>query len=421
MTAAWRPGRRLAAFAALAFIAYLVVDFAVFPLGPRFPDEERFIWEATAFAKSGEFRVWENRAWEMPLTGILYGVLYAAAGSEPALVAAARCVQALLLIVMAWSAADLARRLFVHRAAAALAFAGVLVYPMFVAFQALLLSETLFMALLTAAMRWLYVWAEEPARLSKLAVYAALMAGATYAKASLTWLPLILPLLLLPHLSLSRRDATRIFAMTALIYCAALSPWWIRNARLFDQPVWFTTSSASNLYLGNNRANPTAGVDWNSNVEQPFSDETEQLPELPRDRRYHERAVEYITAEPARFLSDAGRKFVRFWNVFPNYELFRQGPYRFVVAASYGPALLLALCGVWLYRRDWRRLLPIYALFAYLTLVHVVTIASLRYRLPLEVFLVVFAAGALSRRAAPASTCRDSGNRSVDTAGAGGV
>ncbi|HEX2826110.1 MAG TPA: hypothetical protein VHP37_07175 [Burkholderiales bacterium] len=399
MTGRWRPGRGLALFAALVFGACVVIDLAVFPLAPRFPDEQRFISEAIAFAQSGQFRIGEDRAWEMPLTGLVYGVLYAATGSEPALVAAARCLQALMLVVMAWHAADLAQRLFAPRAAGTLAFAGVLVYPMFVAFQTLLLSETLFMTLLTAAMRWLYVWAEEPARYSRLAAYAALMAAATYAKPSLTWLPLVLPLLFARRPSHSWREAARIVAVAATVYCAALSPWWIRNALILGEPVWFTTGSASNLYLGNNRANTTAGVDWNSDVEQPFTDETEKLPEVRRDRRYHARAVEYIVAEPGRFVHDAGRKLVRFWNVFPNYELFRQGPYRFVVAASYGPALLLALCAVWLYRREWRRLLPIYALFAYFTLVHTVTIASLRYRLPLEVFLVVFAAGALARLA----------------------
>jgi 4-amino-4-deoxy-L-arabinose transferase-like glycosyltransferase len=399
MSGVWRPGSRLALFAALAFAAYIAIDLAVFPLAVRFPDEERFISEAIAFAQSGEFRVWENRAWEMPLAGVVYGVLYAAVDSTSALIAAARCLQALLLVAMAWFAADLARRLFGRRAAP-LAFAGVLVYPMFVAFQALLLSELFFMTLLTSAIWCLYAWAEEPARLSRLVSYALLMAAATYAKASLTWLPLLLPVLLVLRPPYPWRAAARVFAVAAVVYCAALTPWWLRNAQLFGEPVWFTTTSASNLYLGNNRGNTTAGVDWNNDVEQPFTDETEKLPELERDRRYHARAVEYIKAEPGRFVYDMGRKLVRFWNVFPNYELFRKGPYRAVVAGSYGPALLLAVCAVWLYRREWRRLLPIYALFAYLTLVHTVTIASLRYRLPLEVFLVIFAAGALAHIAA---------------------
>jgi 4-amino-4-deoxy-L-arabinose transferase-like glycosyltransferase len=403
MTAVWRPRRALAGFAAFALIAYLVVDLRVFPLQTRFPDEQRFITEAINFAQSGEFRIGDNRAWEMPLTGVFYGVLYAAVGSKPALIAAARCLQALMLIMMAWFAAGLARRLFRNRAAAPLAFVGVLVYPMFVAFQALLLSETMYMLLLTAAMWCLYWWADEPEKISRLVVYACVMAAATYIKASLTWLPLILPLLLVQPLP-SWRKAARVFAVTAGVYCACLSPWWVRNAQIFGQPVWFTTSASSNLYLGNNRANLSAGVDWNRDVEQPFATRNDRLTELERDRAYSARAIEYITAEPGRFVADMARKFFRFWNVFPNHESFQEGPYRLIIAVSYGPALLLALCAARIYRAQWRRLLPVYALFAYLTLVHTVTIASLRYRLPLEVFLVVFAAGALAhwlQRGAP--------------------
>jgi 4-amino-4-deoxy-L-arabinose transferase-like glycosyltransferase len=392
---AWRPGWKLVLFALVAFAAYLVIDLRVFGLETRFPDEERFIDEALAFARSGEFRVGEDRAWEMPLLGVFYGFIYKVVGTPTGLIAVARCVQAVLLVGMAWLAADLARRLFSDSKAAALAFVGVLVYPMFVVFQALLLSETLFTFLLVLGAWCLYRWAQTPDRMRWLAAYAAAMAAATYTKASLTWVPLILPLLLLPA-PLSWRRAAGVAAVTALVYCACLSPWCIRNAQLFGEPVWFTTSSRSNLYLGNNPANVTASNDWSSDVEQPFATDNDRLPELERDRRYGERALAYIRADPSRFVTDAGRKFVRLWNIFPNHEAHQQGAQRWIVAISYGPALILALLAVWLYRDRWRWLMPIYALFAYFTLVHVVTIASLRYRLPLEAFLVVFAAGAVA-------------------------
>ena len=399
MIASWTPPRGLLVFAALALLLYLIVDLRVFPLSTRMVDEERFISEALAFARLGEFHVYRDRAWEMPLVGIVYGAIYALAGSQSALIAAVRCLQALLLIAMAWFGADLAQRLFERREAAAFGFVGILVYPMFIAFQSLLLSEALFMLLLTAGIWCLYRWADAPRELSRIALYAAVMAAATYTKASLTWLPVLLPLLLAGK-TLVWRDAARASLVAALVYCVSLSPWWIRNAQLFGEPVFFTTSSASNLYLGNNRANVTAGVDWNSDVERAFVDANERLPEVARDRAYGRRAIDYITSEPMRFVADMGRKLVRLWNIFPNHDAYQQGPYRLIIASSYVPALALALWAAWLYRHRWRFLLPVYALFAYLTLVHTVTIASLRYRLPLEVFLVVFAAGALAHLAA---------------------
>jgi 4-amino-4-deoxy-L-arabinose transferase-like glycosyltransferase len=405
MTGVWRPGLGLALAAILALSAYLVLDLWIFPLETRFDDEGRFVSEAIAFARTGEFWVWDHRALEMPLTGLIYGVIYKIVGTEPGLVATARALQALLLVIQAWLCADLAQRLFQKRLAASLAFAGVLAYPMLVAFQAFLLSEAIFIFLLVLGMWCLYRWAEAPAENRWLLAYALSMAAATYAKASLTFLPVILPVLLL-RWPIHWREAARVVLLVALVYAACLGPWWIRNARLFGEPVWFTTSSAAQLYLGNNPANQSGGNDWGSDVEQPFVSDIHRLPELERDRRYRERAMAYIKAEPLQFVRNAWGKFVRYWNIVPNHEMYRQGAYPWIIGLSYGPALILALIGVWVYRTRWRLALPIYALVAYFTLLHSVTIASLRYRLPLEPFLIVFAAGALAsvcggRRPAP--------------------
>jgi 4-amino-4-deoxy-L-arabinose transferase-like glycosyltransferase len=412
----WRPGQPAIAAGVLALLAYLVLDFWVFPFAPRFPDEGRFIEEAVKLAATGEFWVWNDRAFEMPLIGLLYGAIYSLVGSEAGLFIGARSLQAVLLVVQAWLCGDLARRLFGDDRAASLAFAGVLVYPMFVAFQSLLLSEAVFIFLLVLAVWCLYRWADANRDVRWLIAYAVVAAAATYTKATLTWLPVLLPALLIVRAA-SWREIVRATAIAAIVYAVCLAPWWIRNARLFDRPVWFTTSASSNLYLGNNVANVRAGNEWDRDAEAPFVASIGGLPELERDRRYRDRAIAYIRAEPLQFVRNAGRKLVRFWNVVPNHESFRQGAYQWAIAMSYGPALALAVLGAWLYRKRWRRLLPIYALMGYFTLVHMVTISSLRYRLPLEPFLVIIAAGALaflSRRFAAGS--RAAGHDCVDTA-----
>jgi hypothetical protein len=56
---------------------------------------------------------------------------------------------------------------------------------------------------------------------------------------------------------------------------------------------------------------------------------------------------------------------------------------------------LLALgCAAWRWRQ-WRDLAPIYLMIGYFTFVHVITIASVRYRLPIEPLLIILAAAAL--------------------------
>ena len=62
---------------------------------------------------------------------------------------------------------------------------------------------------------------------------------------------------------------------------------------------------------------------------------------------------------------------------------------------TYVPIFILTLVylAVWGFRDFWR-IAPLLAFGGYLTLVNVVFVTSLRYRLPLEPFMIVFAAAA---------------------------
>ena len=62
-----------------------------------------------------------------------------------------------------------------------------------------------------------------------------------------------------------------------------------------------------------------------------------------------------------------------------------------VAALTTGPMLVMAVVGVAGTRWTWRRLMPLYVLIAYFTALHTLTIASLRYRLPIEPYLILFA------------------------------
>jgi hypothetical protein len=67
-----------------------------------------------------------------------------------------------------------------------------------------------------------------------------------------------------------------------------------------------------------------------------------------------------------------------------------------ITSLSFGPILVLGLIAAFSLRKQFWTLLPVYLLFAYFTAVHMVTIASLRYRLPLEPFLILLAAGPIA-------------------------
>ena len=102
--------------------------------------------------------------------------------------------------------------------------------------------------------------------------------------------------------------------------------------------------------------------------------------------------IEYIVNNPRNFVDLAGLKFLRFWRLWPHTEYYKQW---YVVAASllsYGLVLFLAIGFVFRNAKKYfREVIPIFALIGYLTIVHMVTIGSIRYRFPLEPFLIIFA------------------------------
>jgi hypothetical protein len=84
-------------------------------------------------------------------------------------------------------------------------------------------------------------------------------------------------------------------------------------------------------------------------------------------------------------------KFKRFYNIFPNAPSFNKGYYKWIAVLSYGGVFFLFIFSVFYNFSYIRVLIPIYLLFGYFTVLHMIFIASLRYRLPLEPFMILLA------------------------------
>lgn len=390
----------LVGLAAACLAVCWAIDILYFPAATTFPDEHRILSSAVELAHSGVFRVGDSRAWEMPGTALFFAGPASIFGTSHAIIAA-RILQSFLLVAQVLLIAFIARRIFRDQLTGLIAATITAFYPFFLYYQGLLLSETLFNTFVVAGFAALYWWREGGAKIDvRLVIACACFAAATWTKATLTFLP---PLLLAAAALAGPNKVQRAaitFVVSALIYSAFLSPWWVRNHNLFGTLVPFTTTAGHNLYLGNNPANTTGGIDWNKDAQRDVVERIQALPnEIERQRAYSDAAKAYITSEPATFLQNAMKKFVRFWNIAPNAEGFSQGAYRTIAILSFGPVLVLAIIAAFMLRGMFATLLPIYLLIGYFTVVHMITIASLRYRLPLEPFLILLAAAPLSRMA----------------------
>lgn len=383
----------------VSLLACWWVDLYYFPATTLFPDEKRFLASAANWLSNGNFMSNGGYAWEMPLPSMCFALLHqAVGGGEAALIQAIRVAQSFLLLVQSWLVWQMTRKIFTGDRAAFLAAAITPLYPFLIFYQALALSETIFNTLLLATFAALYTWREKGCRVDWWLIAVMILAGlATYAKASLALLPPLLLAIVAWSGGHGRARSLAILVVGVAVYSAVLAPWWVRNYLVFEEFVPFTTSSAANFYLGNNAANRSGGNDWSHDSEINVVDRINALPnELDQQAAYAKAARDFVTHHPRRFLELAWCKFKRYWSVTPNAEGYNSGGRAAIAALSFGPVLVLSLLGLALNRQYWRALLPIYLLIAYFTLLHTLTIASLRYRLPLEPFLIILAAGTAS-------------------------
>jgi 4-amino-4-deoxy-L-arabinose transferase-like glycosyltransferase len=286
-------------------------------------------------------------------------------------------------VVSVWLIYLLTLVLFADRIAALLAALAGALYPFFVFYAVVGLTESLFIALLLAAyLAWYRGWFIAAAVLVTLSIL-------TRPAIDLLAPLLVVYFALLIH-RLSVKDTAKQLVIYGVVYCALMTPWWIHNHRVYGGFVRLNLGSGLALYSGNNPGNQSGGVSDNQLDVSQFSQITDPV---ERDRAMRNAAFDYIAADPARFLHLAGLKFIRFWRLWPFAEAYTSVLFVAASIFSFVPVLLCAIASVLQCNRQALiRIAPIGMLIGYLTLVHMVIIGSVRYRLPLEPFLIVLAA-----------------------------
>jgi hypothetical protein len=300
-------------------------------------------------------------------------------------------VDILLSTALIWIVYELALALFADVAIALLAAAAVAIYPQFIFFSVVGYTESLFMVLFVGAFvcwyRGRFVWA------AVLAVLSILTRPAV---------DLVAPLLVFYFAFAIHRQpigqAIRQVAVYALIYCALMAPWWWHNVHFRGTFIRLDLGGGENFYAGNNPMNKTGGgivgVDYPGDAFDHITNAVE------RDKAFWHAGLAYIRDNPFKFVKFMGIKFVRFWRLWPFAEAYSNPLIIAIYVLGYVPIFLLTLvylarCGY----ADFIRISPMLAFAAYLTLVNVVFVASMRYRLPIEPFMIVLASATVARLA----------------------
>ena len=364
----------------LTLIAILVAAFALRVFAAAIvPDQSVMLGDAVAYREVGK-SLWAtgqmNALYFMPL----YPALVAVFGPGWAQL----LIDIALSTVLVWLIYELTDAIFASKRAAILAAAVAAVYPYFIFYSIVGLTETLFMVLLLSAY---LCWYRN-----------AYIAASVFSVLGILTRPVLDPLapLLLLYFAiairgLSIKAAAKYLAIYVGIYCVLMAPWWLHNYKAYQTFVRLNLGSGVALLSGNSPSNQTGGID--NNLEATMAPFGEIADPVARDKAMQRAALNYIKEDPERFLIQAAKRFQRFWSPWPQTEEYSRPLYKLISFCSFIPVLLLALVFVVLYGRTYfLRIAPLLLFIVYLNSLHLVFPASLRYRLPVEPFLIVLAA-----------------------------
>ncbi len=232
-----------------------------------------------------------------------------------------------------------------------------------------------------------------------------------------------LPLVLVWLAVLASGKAARMAAIAAfsLGIVTALSPWAIRNYMAYGHLILVNAAGGENFWKGNTQTYfehgkraatlpceaGTEGGPYCADLARVQAEaarlglsENEAI--LYVDRAGWREGGAYIRQHPVRFVQLFGRKLLALFSPRPDAvsaQASRGASLQLAVSVlTYGPILVLGLFGIVQTRRRWPELFPVYAYLASLAVVYSLFLPATRYRLPIDCFLILFAAHWLTCR-----------------------
>lgn len=330
--------------------------------------------------------------WSFLYTGWLAAV-YALLGHQPLI---ARLLQVLCVgAALPVGLYELGRRVLGARVgvwAAALSA----VYGYFVYYSAALMTEMPTIVAVVAMLILFVALAEGPTRRRYLLLGLAIAVAALLRQVVLLTVPVLAAWLLWRR----RGWATvRGLALAGAVVCACVLPVTLRNHHVFHRWVFLNTNAGYAFFWANH---PIQGVDFQgilSDEGPGYRDlipvELRGLDEAAMERALMGRGIGFVVAEPMRYLRLSFSRledYFRFWPLASSSLISN-----LTRTLSFGLLLPFMLYGLWCARDRWRACLPLVLFMATYALAHLFSWALIRYRLPVDAILLIFAGLAFDR------------------------
>lgn len=343
--------------------------------GLDFPDSSTYMRAGEELFSFGQIKIGNV----MPLHPIFVHLL-----GSPIAVKLANIVLATISIFLMYK---ISLKIFQEEKIALLAALIASLYPYFIFYSITGLTEILYITLLLAAFYFLY---EKKFLIASIFIVVSILHRPT--------LDLLAPILIFTFAFIVHRYSVKVSMIKVLqyffVYIVLMSPWWIHQYNKYDQFVRLNLGDGIVWYSGNNPMNQSGGGvtgelkgdDMNLSIFSHIVDPIE------KNNAMKKAAFDFIKENPQRFVELAGVKFIRFWRLWPYASQYEKPVYIIMSLLSYGVVLIFFIGFLIIYAKEYFRLvLPILLLFLYLTAVHMILIGSIRYRLPLEPFMILMA------------------------------
>lgn len=309
-----------------------------------------------------------------------------------------RLVQIIVSLFLVYFIFLLTKEIF-NEGAALIAAVIAAIYPNYIFFSVRIMSEVLYLPLLTLLIYLLIKYRSE------FSVWKYVIIGivngvllATRPNIVFMYPFIIFIMLYYAYNSRFSRPLWCVIKCSAPLFIIPLiiiSPWIYRNYVNWHKIILFRPYGGAVLYMGNNPRNKTGGGILNEEW-KPLP-AAEKLNILEKDKYYRDKAISYIKDNPAHFVKMSLMKFVRLWQVIPHSKMYKNWKFKAINIGTYGVILFLFLIGIYITRRELGKLLYPYALILSNTFFIMIFASSLRYRLPHTPFMIAIAASVVTR------------------------
>jgi len=326
-----------------------------------------------------------------PLYFYFLALVYKIFGVDPYI---ARLIQMLLGVATSLLIYLIARRVF-NKATALISIFISIFYGMFYLHEGVLLLESLATFLNTLSIFLLLRIEDNPSYKNIIPAGIAIGLSALARANILLFVPFILIWLLIvkPQKGLQLKR----FGFLCSVILLTISPCTIRNYLVSGKFVLISTNGPVNLWIGNN---PYATGEF-THPPSEYSDKISRKVGEKGDKAYIEEVARFAKEYPAQFIGLLFKKFLLFWDSTEianniNYELYKDLSWILkIVILGFGLIGSLALLGIFLSLKAWRKNLLLYLSILSFMFTTVLFFITARHRIPIISLLIPFASFAI--------------------------